>query len=381
VVFEINNKGDTEVTDSSDPSGFIKIRNISKAFGDFVAVDDVDLEINRGELFSILGGSGCGKTTLLRMLAGFEAPTSGSIEIDGTDVTDLPPYDRPVNMMFQSYAIFPHMTVEKNIAYGLVKDGIAKGEIAARVDEILSLVQLSDFRARKPGQLSGGQRQRVALARALIKRPKVLLLDEPLAALDKKLRERTQFELMNIQDELGITFVVVTHDQEEAMTLSTRIAVMEKGRFLQVGEPKEIYEYPKSRFVADFIGTINTFDGTVAEIGDDSISIACDETGSNIVALGSHKVVQGQEVSVAIRPEKIFIEKDEPDNGDDMRICGVVDDLGYLGNLSLYRIRLETGKIIQVSRQNQRRSAKRFVEWEDKVWVSWRPRSAIVMLD
>jgi putrescine transport system ATP-binding protein len=381
VVFEINNNGDTTVTDTPDPSGFIKIRNVSKSFGEFVAVDNVDLEINRGELFSILGGSGCGKTTLLRMLAGFEAPTSGSIEIDGTDVTDLPPYDRPVNMMFQSYAIFPHMTVEKNIAYGLVKDRVAKDEIATRVDEMLSLVQLSDFGARKPGQLSGGQRQRVALARALIKRPKVLLLDEPLAALDKKLRERTQFELMNIQDELGITFVVVTHDQEEAMTLSTRIAVMEKGRFLQVGEPKEIYEYPKNRFVADFIGTINTFDGTVAEIGDDSISIACDETGSNIVALGSHEVVQGQKVSVAIRPEKIFIEKDEPDNGDDMRVRGVVDDLGYLGNLSLYRIRLETGKIIQVSRQNQRRSAKRFVEWEDKVWVSWRPRSAIVMLD
>ncbi len=381
MVFETNNNGETNVTDSSDPSGFIKIRNISKAFGDFIAVDNVGLEINRGELFSILGGSGCGKTTLLRMLAGFETPTSGSIEIDGIDVTEIPPYDRPVNMMFQSYAIFPHMTVEKNIAYGLVKDRIAKSEIAARVDEMLSLVQLGDFQKRKPDQLSGGQRQRVALARALIKRPKVLLLDEPLAALDKKLRERTQFELMNIQDELGITFVVVTHDQEEAMTLSTRIAVMEKGRFLQVGDPKEIYEYPKSRFVADFIGTINTFDGTVAEIGDDSISIACDETGTNIVALGNHEVVQGQKVSVAIRPEKIFIDKDEPDNGDDMRVRGVVHDLGYLGNLSLYRIRLETGKVIQVSRQNQRRSAKRFVEWDDKVWVSWRPRSAIVMLD
>ena len=219
------------------------------------------------------------------------------------------------------------------------------------------------------------------MARALIKRPKVLLLDEPLAALDKKLREHTQFELMNIQDELGITFVVVTHDQEEAMTLSTRIAVMEKGRFLQVGEPKEIYEYPKSRFVADFIGTINTFDGTVAEVNEESVSVACEEAGENIVAHGKYDVAQGQSVSVAVRPEKIFIHKNEPDGDDGIRLRGVVDDLGYLGNLSLYRIRLETGKIIQVSRQNQRRSAKRFFEWDDKVWVSWLPGSAIVLVD
>ncbi len=369
------------MTDTSDRSGFIRIRNVSKSFGEFVAVDNVNLDIDRGELFSILGGSGCGKTTLLRMLAGFEAPTSGSIEIDGIDVTEIPPYDRPVNMMFQSYAIFPHMSVEKNIAYGLVKDRTAKDEIATRVDEVLALVQLGDFRGRKPDQLSGGQRQRVALARALIKRPKVLLLDEPLAALDKKLREHTQFELMNIQDELGITFVVVTHDQEEAMTLSTRIAVMEKGRFLQVGEPKEIYEYPKSRFVADFIGTINTFDGTVAEVNEESVSVACEEAGENIVAHGKYDVAQGQSVSVAVRPEKIFIHKNEPDGDDGIRLRGVVDDLGYLGNLSLYRIRLETGKIIQVSRQNQRRSAKRFFEWDDKVWVSWLPGSAIVLVD
>ena len=252
---------------------FIHIRGVSKKFGDFVAVDNVDLEIGKGELFSILGGSGCGKSTLLRMMAGFETPTSGSIEIDGVDITNLPPYERPVNMMFQSYAIFPHMNVEKNIAYGLVKDGVAKTEIAKRVDAVIKLVQLDQFRKRAPDQLSGGQRQRVALARALIKRPKVLLLDEPLAALDKKLREQTQFELMNIQDELGVTFVVVTHDQEEAMTLSTRIAVMDKGRFLQVGEPKEIYEYPRSRFVADFIGTINTFDGLVTAVDDETITV------------------------------------------------------------------------------------------------------------
>lgn len=365
---------------SSDDS-FIRIRGVSKHFGKFVAVDNVDLDIARGELFSILGGSGCGKTTLLRMLAGFEAPTAGTIEIDGVDITSMPPYDRPVNMMFQSYAVFPHMTVEKNIAYGLRKENVAADELAKRVDETIALVQLDDFRKRKPGQLSGGQQQRVALARALIKRPKVLLLDEPLAALDKKLREHTQFELMNIQDELGITFVVVTHDQEEAMTLSTRIAVMEEGRFLQIGKPKEIYEYPCNRFVADFIGTINIFEGTVAAIGDDSISIKSDEAGCMLTALGKHDVAVDQVASIAVRPEKIFISREEPEDATDIRMKGVVDDLGYLGNLSLYRVRLESGKIILVSQQNRRRSSERFVEWEDEIWVSWRPRSSIVLFD
>lgn len=360
---------------------FIRIRNISKHFGDFVAVDSVDLDIGKGELFSILGGSGCGKTTLLRMLAGFEIPTAGTIEIDGVDVTHQAPYDRPANMMFQSYAIFPHMSVEKNIAYGLRKEKVGAKEIDRRVDEMLALVQLVELRKRRPNQLSGGQRQRVALARALIKRPKVLLLDEPLAALDKKLRERTQFELMNIQDELGITFVVVTHDQEEAMTLSTRIAVMEQGRFLQIGTPLQIYEYPGSRFVADFIGTINTFEGTVQQVDEDSIVIDSPDAGTALTALGSHAVDVGQTVCIALRPEKIFVGKQAPDDDDSVRVQGVVDDLGYLGNLSLYRIRLATGKVILVSSQNRRRSAKRFLEWEDEVWVSWRPRSAVVLLD
>lgn len=369
------------MTDASNPDSFIRIRGVSKHFGDFVAVDDINLDIKQGELFAILGGSGCGKSTLLRMLAGFEAPTAGTIEIDGSDVTQQPPYERPVNMMFQSYAIFPHMSVEKNVAYGLRKDGVGGSELTDRVDDAIRLVQLDEFRKRKPGQLSGGQRQRVALARALIKRPKVLLLDEPLAALDKKLREHTQFELMNIQDELGITFVVVTHDQEEAMTLATRIAVMDKGQFLQVGEPKEIYEYPQSRFVADFIGTINTFEGSVTTVDEDTITVDCPEIVAPVRALKTQDVAVGQTVCMAIRPEKIFISRDEPEEDGSTAVRGVVDDLGYLGNRSLYRIHLESGRIVQVSRQNQRRSAKRFVEWEDKVWISWRPRSCVVITE
>jgi putrescine transport system ATP-binding protein len=359
---------------------FIRIRNVTKHFGDFVAVDDVNLDIGKGELFSILGGSGCGKTTLLRMMAGFETPTAGTIEIDGVDITDLPPYERPVNMMFQSYAIFPHMNVEKNIGYGLRKDGVDKSEIESRVDAAIRLVQLDQFRNRKPDQLSGGQRQRVALARALIKRPKVLLLDEPLAALDKKLREHTQFELMNIQDELGVTFVVVTHDQEEAMTLSTRIAVMDEGRFLQVGTPKEIYEYPRSRFVADFIGTINTFDGMVDNIDNDLIVVNCGDLPVPVTALKPEGVSVGDRVCIAVRPEKIFINVEEPREDGAISMPATVHDLGYFGIRSLYRIRLQNGQIIQVSRQNQRRSARRFVEWEDEVWISWQPESTVVIV-
>ena len=343
----------------SDNSGFIRIRGISKHFGDFVAVDNVDLDIGKGELFSILGGSGCGKTTLLRILAGFETPSAGSIEIDGTDITRVPPYERPVNMMFQSYAIFPHMNVEKNVGYGLRKDGVDRAEIESRVDDAIKLVQLDEFRKRGPDQL--------------------LLLDEPLAARDKKLREYTQFELMNIQDELGITFVVVTHDQEEAMTLSTRIAVMDKGRFLQVGAPKEIYEYPRSRFVADFIGTINTFEGTVTEASAESLTIACEDLPVPVPALNSNDLAVGQKVCIAVRPEKIFISLERPADDESVSMPATVHDLGYLGNRSLYRIRLANDRVIQVSRQNERRSARRFVEWEDEIWVSWRPRSTVVI--
>jgi len=367
------------MTEENEGRAFIEVSDLSKQFGDFVAVDSVSLKIEKGELFSILGGSGCGKTTLLRMLAGFERPTAGRIFLDGTDITSLPPYERPVNMMFQSYAIFPHMTVEANVAYGLHKDHLPNDEVDERVHNMLQLVQMESFATRKPGQLSGGQRQRIALARALVKNPKVLLLDEPLAALDKKLREHTQFELMNIQDELGITFVVVTHDQEEAMILSTRIAVMEQGKFEQVGQPKEVYEFPKNRFVADFIGTINMFEGVVQGVGDGMVTVASDESGNSLKTISDDTPAPGSDVCIAVRPEKIYISQAMPDNKDDTCLPGVIEDLGYFGNLSLYRIRLKTGKVIQVSAQNRTRTVDRALEWDDEIYVSWRPRSTVLL--
>ena len=363
---------------SSEETPFIKLRNITKVFGDFTAVDDVSLDIYKSELFCLLGGSGSGKSTLLRMLAGFELPTSGTIEIDGQDMAGVPAYARPTNMMFQSYALFPHMTVEKNVAYGLMRDGVSKTEVKNQVGDMLALVQMSELAKRKPHQLSGGQKQRVALARSLIKRPKVLLLDEPLGALDKKLREETQFELVNIQESLGITFIVVTHDQEEAMTLATRIGVMDQGRIVQIGEPEEVYEYPNSRFVADFIGSVNMFEGRVIEDDDDFVRIQSEDAGCEIYVSHGVSCSPNQTLWFAIRPEKLEITKKKP-KGSTNIISGIVEDIAYLGNLSTYRVRLDSGKIMRLTRTNRARSDEDKITWEDKVYITWDDKAGVVL--
>ena len=364
-----------------DAEPFIKVQSVSKYFGDFTAVDGVDLEIYKGELFCLLGGSGCGKSTLLRMLAGFETPSSGSIVIDGQNMNNVPPYERPVNMMFQSYALFPHMTVENNVAYGLKRDGIPAGEIKQRVDEMLSMVELTQFARRKPHQLSGGQKQRVALARALVKQPKVLLLDEPLGALDKRLREQTQYELMNIQDRLGVTFIVVTHDQEEAMTLSTRIAVMDSGRFLQIGTPTEIYEFPNSRLVAEFIGNANMFEGRIGTNSPDHVTVQCTSPECEFYIDHGIDIQEGTKVWVALRPEKIRISKETPANGGANTIRGEVHEIGYLGGISTYRVKVQEDKIIEITSPNQVRpkEARIPIDWDEEVYLSWDASSAVVL--
>ncbi len=357
----------------------VQIRGVTKKYGEVTAVDNVDLDIYKGELFCLLGGSGCGKSTLLRMLAGFEDLNAGTITIDGVDMADVPAYERPTNMMFQSYALFPHMTVEKNVAFGLEQDHVPKFDIADRVHEILKLVELEDFKKRKPKQLSGGQRQRVALARALVKRPKLLLLDEPLAALDKKLRKQTQFELANIQDKVGVTFIVVTHDQEEAMTLSSRMAVMDAGRFKQIGTPTEIYEFPESRFVADFIGSANIFEGRVIEDGADHVRV---ETEFCEVFIDhGHSVKVGSKIWVALRPEKIRLEKTDDAAEGSNQTSAVIDDVGYLGETSIYKVRLPNGEVFDVTMPNQSRPthATQRITWEDKVNISWDPSSAMLL--
>ena len=365
----------------ADAEPFIKIRSLSKKFGEFTAVDNIDLDIYKGELFSLLGGSGCGKTTLLRMLAGFETPSSGTIHIDGVDMTEVPPYDRPINMMFQSYALFPHMTVEQNVAYGLKRDKIPKDEIKRRVEEILSMVELSDFVKRKPHQLSGGQRQRVALARALVKRPKVLLLDEPLGALDKRLREQTQFELINIQDQLGVTFVVVTHDQEEAMTLSTRMAMMDAGKFQQIGEPTEVYEYPESRLVANFIGSANMFEGRVTKSDADHVVVTSKELGVEFYTNHPMSIIEGTKVWVAVRPEKITLSKTSL-NATTNQLKGVVVDIGYHGKTSTYRVRISNDQIIEVSVPSQKRprGERHSIDWDEEIYLNWDQSSAVVLM-
>ncbi len=335
----------------ADPASkpFISVKNVTKKFGDFTAVDDLSLNIYTREFFALLGASGCGKSTLLRMLAGFEQPTSGEIILDGQNLAGIPPYRRPVNMMFQSYALFPHMTVETNIAFGLKQDGMPKADIAERVGQMLKLVKLEKFAKRKPHQLSGGQRQRVALARSLAKRPKVLLLDEPLGALDKKLREETQFELMDLQQELGLTFVVVTHDQEEAMTMADRIAVMSHGKVAQVATPAEIYEAPNSRFVADFIGDVNIFDGTAVSAAENGyLSI---ETGNGfpIRMASPERPAAGAKAAVAIRPEKIRVTRQPPAHAPVNAVEGEIWDVGYLGDMTVFHIRLKDGRVVKAS--------------------------------
>ena len=357
----------------------IVIEDVTKTYGANTAVDNVTLKIFRGEMFALVGASGCGKTTLLRMLAGFANPSNGRIAIDGVDMSAVPPHERPVNMMFQSYALFPHMTVEKNIGYGLRRLPLEEAARRQRVQEALEMVQLGGLGSRKPHQLSGGQRQRVALARALIRRPKVLLLDEPLSALDKKLREQTQFELMDLQDKIGITFIVVTHDQDEAMALASRIAVMNHGRVMQVGTPAEIYEFPCSRFVADFVGTTNLFAGTVSACAQGLVTVHCSETGSDLEVDAAGALSPGQQVWVAVRPEKVRLGKEPPAGERVNQLRGTVWELGYLGNRSTYQIKTTSGKLVTVFAQNQRRTAQAAIDWSDEVFVSWSPDAAIVL--
>jgi putrescine transport system ATP-binding protein len=369
-------------TVAADPAAYVRIANVTKKFDDFAAVDNVSLDIRRGEIFCLLGGSGSGKTTLLRMLAGFETPTAGTIQIDGADMSSIPPYERPVNMMFQSYALFPHMSVEKNVAFGLEQEGLSRTEVSRKVGEILDIVKMGGFGARKPHQLSGGQRQRVALARALVKRPKLLLLDEPLAALDKKLREHTQFELINIQQRLGVTFIVVTHDQEEAMTLGSRLGVMNHGRIVQVGTPSDIYESPSNRFVADFIGSVNMFEGQVTQEGPEGIRVTCTELGATVRADRSVTCERGAVVWTAIRPEKISISRRQPAAaGGENVVRGSVREIAYMGDLSIYLVQIESGKMIRVTLPNMTRGGERPIAREEKVWLSWHGSSPVVLTE
>jgi putrescine transport system ATP-binding protein len=357
----------------------IVIDGVGKTFGASTAVDNVNLAIFKGEMFALVGASGCGKTTLLRMLAGFAHPSSGRICIDGVDMSTIPPHERPVNMMFQSYALFPHMTVESNVGYGLRRLRIDAAARRQRVQEALDMVQLGALGARRPHQLSGGQRQRVALARALIRRPKVLLLDEPLSALDKKLREQTQFELMDLQQKVGITFIVVTHDQDEAMALATRIAVMDRGQVVQVGTPAQIYEFPCSRFVADFVGTTNLFEGTVSACEPGLITVDCAEAGGSLLVDDEGRFTVGQRVWVALRPEKVRLGKQPVNAVRVNQLRGTVWELGYLGNRSTYRIKTATGKLVTVFAQNERRTSEAAIDWSDEVFVSWSADAAVLL--
>lgn len=373
----------------TDTSPIIEIRNVTKRFGKVAAVDNVSLEIRRGEFFVLLGPSGCGKTTLLRMIAGFEVPTSGQILIDGQDMAGIAPNRRPVNMVFQSYAVFPHMNVADNVGYGLQIAGVGRAERDERVREALGLVKLEGFEDRKPDQMSGGQRQRVALARSLVMRPKVLLLDEPLSALDAKLRAQMQFELSDLQDQVGITFVTVTHDQDEALSMASRIAVINKGEVAQLATPSDLYEFPSNRFVADFVGSVNIFEGKLIMDEPDKAAVDCPGLGKiylNHGVTGPH----GANVWVALRPEKMYLHvpgagkavraaaQDAPEGYNFAR--GVIKGMSYLGDITLFEIKLDSGAMIRASRPNLSRHDQEDFTWDDRVSMHWRADSPVVLL-
>ena len=361
----------------TDPGArpLLRIEALTKRFASTVVVDQLSLDIYDGEFFALLGPSGCGKTTLLRLIAGFERPSSGRILLEGVDLASVPPHRRPVNMMFQSYALFPHLNVEANIAFGLKQEGLANREIARRVADMLALVKLEGFGGRKPHELSGGQRQRVALARSLVKRPRVLLLDEPLAALDKKLRSETQFELTELQRRVGFTFVIVTHDQSEAMTVADRIAVMDRGRLMQVATPAEIYDRPDSRWVADFIGDVNLFEG---RLGDDGLSVEGTAAGRLRVAV-KPEAPSGAMVWVAVRPERVRMTREPALPGLDNSVAATAIEVAYLGDLSVYKLRIRDGSLVKVTLANTGGRLERAISLGDDVWLSWSPDAAIVL--
>ena len=370
-------------------NAIIRFENITKRYGKVVAVDNVNLEIREGEFFALLGPSGCGKTTLLRMLAGFETPTEGRVFIDGRDVAELPPNKRPVNMVFQSYAVFPHMKVADNVAYGLKMDGVDGGEIKRRVEEALGLVKLGGYGDRMPDQLSGGQRQRVALARALVKRPRVLLLDEPLSALDAKLRDQMRSELTSLQEKVGITFIMVTHDQDEALAIATRCAVMNRGLLAQVATPADLYEFPNSRFVADFVGSVNMFEGVLDKDEQDHAIVRTQELSAPVYLDHGVTGAKGSAVWVALRPEKIEMHK-RPEGSSPMKmedapagtnvVAGVIRDIVYLGSETIFEIELESGRRVRTFRSNLTRYDQEDFTWDEPVWLAWHACSPAVLL-
>nr|WP_067298425.1 ABC transporter ATP-binding protein [Marinobacterium profundum] len=365
--------------DTASTTASVRLEGISKSFGNSYAVNNVSLDIQQGEFFSLLGPSGCGKTTLLRMLAGFETPDRGRVLIDGQDMTLVPPYERPVNMMFQSYALFPHMSVADNIAFGLKQTPMARGARNLRVTEMMELVQISPLAKRKPHQLSGGQRQRVALARALARHPRILLLDEPLGALDKKLREKTQFELVNIQERLGTTFIVVTHDQEEAMTMSSRIALMRDGQIEQLDAPRRLYEFPVTRYAASFIGSINLFEARVLQQNGDEVRLSCDEAGADLLVRSSEKMLPGMALTLAVRPEKVRLLS--PGEQSPNLVRGRIKEIAYLGGISIYHAELPSGKQVQFTQSNVQALAEQPLSWGQDVLLGWHPDSCSVLTE